>query len=500
MVRTDLPEELAGSHCYLVGIKGTGMAALAELLQSRGAHVTGSDVPEVFYTDAILERAQITYHQGFARENLEKDSDCVIYSAAYDPATHPELVDARERGLPILPYNEALGAISRQQPSAAVAGVHGKTTTTALVAAIVERLDLPWSVLAGSALGVNGDRSTLLQGSERFVAETCEYRRHFLTFSAEVAIITNVEADHLDYFADAADIGRAFVEFALRLPEAGTLIYCHDDPGACAVAETVAARRPDLLIRSYGTEPGADVIVELAERQAGSLSFRLGDQRYTLHVPGAHNALNATAAMLVVEELIRRGRGGDEASRPAGGPAAALGVAADRYAAVQSALAAFRGTRRRSEIVGGAAGVLVLDDYAHHPTAIRSTLTGFRSFYPGRRLVVSFMSHTYSRTLALLSDFADALALADVVVLHDIYASAREANPGNVDGTVLADELQSRIGTGAIRAVHYVADPDEAVPLLDSILETGDLFVTMGAGNNWRLGVAWLEASAGEGE
>lgn len=466
------------------------MAALAEVLQSRGARVSGSDIEEVFYTDAILRHAHIPYHEGFAAENLPTDTECVIYSAAYDPHTHPELVAARERGLPVVPYNVALGAISRRQPSAAIAGVHGKTTTTALVASIVERLRLPWSVLAGSALGVRGERSTLLQGDELFIAETCEYRRHFLAFSPEVLVITSVEADHLDYFEDEADVMAAFLEFAGSLPDGGTLIFCRDDEGARAVASRVASERRDLRLMSYGMHPESDVRVTLAEHPAGSQSFLLGTQRYTLHVPGDHNVLNATAAILVVEELARR----HGTPREPG----AVGAATERYPAVQAAIGSFHGTRRRSEVIGGAAGVLVLDDYAHHPTAIRSTLSGFRTFYPGRRLVLSFMSHTYSRTLALLDEFAEALTLADVVILHDIYASAREENPGSVDGTVLADAARKRIGRGNLGAVHYVAEPEDALSLLSSLLESGDLFVTMGAGNNWRLGVAWLEATSGD--
>lgn len=493
MQHTDLPAQLSGAHCYLVGIKGTGMAALAEVLQSRGAVVSGSDVPEVFYTDEILRHSQIPFVEGFSADNLPEDAECVIYSAAYDPQTHPELVSARARGLPLLRYNEALGAVSRRQPSAAIAGVHGKTTTTALVAAIVERLGLRWSVLAGSALGVRGERSTLLQGDELFVAETCEYRRHFLAFSPEVVVITSVEADHLDYFSGESDVRSAFVEFILSVPEGGTVIYCADDPGACAVAREATGSRPDLRLVSYGHAADADVRVEYGEHPAGSLTFLLGSQRYTLHVPGEHNVLNATAAITMVEELLRR-HGRSALSN------LSAGAAPDRYPAIQAAIGAFNGTRRRSEVIGGAAGVLVLDDYAHHPTAIRTTLAGFRSFYPGRRLVVSFMSHTYSRTLALLDAFADALATADVLILHDIYASAREENPGGVDGRVLVDAARARTGTGTLSDVHYVADPEDAVGLLSSVLESGDLFVTMGAGSNWRLGIAWLEATAGDEE
>ena len=488
---TDLPTQLRGSRLYMVGIKGTGMTALAEILAARGAELSGSDVSEVFYTDRILRRAGIPISEGFSANNLPPSVDCVIYSAAYDPDSHPELLRARDRRIPLIQYNEALGALSRRQPSAAIAGVHGKTTTTALAAALVEQLELPWTVLAGSALGVAGDRSTLIRGQERLIAETCEYRRHFLAFSPDVLVVTSVEADHLDYFRDVQDVEAAFCEFVHRLPQRGTLIFCADDEGATAVAARARIDRPDLVVRSYGSKAPADVQAVITDNGAGSIDFAIESQKFSLHVPGSHNVQNAAAALALVEELcIRSGLPGDRK----GGL-----VASSRYPAAQFAFQAFRGTRRRSEIVGAVEGVLVLDDYAHHPTAIATTLAGFRSFYPQRRIVLSFMSHTFSRTLALLEEFAKALGAADVLILHDIYASAREANPGDVDGSVLVDAVRDRSANkGGPAAVHYVARVDDALPLIDRLLEPGDLFVTMGAGDNWKLGRAWLESHAEE--
>ena len=472
-----LPTRLQGLNVYMVGIKGTGMAALAEILVARGALVTGSDVEERFFTDALLENAGIRYHEGFADRNL-RDSDplpdLVVHSPAYDPSHHPELLEAHRLGLPIIAYPEALGGLSRLAPSVGISGVHGKTTTTALVARIVQELELPGTVLAASALPDMGGRATLVAGDRFFVAETCEYRRHFLQFSPRAILITNVEPDHLDYFSDADDIESAFVEYALRLDDRGTLIYCADDPGASRVASAALDRRPDLRLVPYGTTTDGPGAVQITGRRPGAVDVVIGGAPCVLHVPGDHNALNAAGALLVARLVA------------SWCPAPTLDV--ELVAGASRALAGFHGTRRRSEVVGDVGGILVMDDYAHHPTAITTTLAGIRTFYPDRRIVVSFMSHTYSRTVALLEDFARALAAADILVLHDIYASAREANPGGVTGEILA--------VAAARysdQVHYVPGVLDAAPLVEHILRPGDLFLTMGAGDNFRLGLVIVE-------
>lgn len=493
-----LPDLLAGNLIYMVGIKGTGMAALAEILVARGAQVTGSDVEERFYTDALLERAGVPYREGFAAENLRtlaRAPDLVVYSAAYDPQTHPELLEARALGIPAVQYTEALGQLSARQPSVGIAGVHGKTTTTAMIASLARELDLPATVLAGSSLADLGGRATLVQGSDFFVAETCEYRRNFLSFSPRAVVITSVEPDHLDYYHDAADIRDAFVEYGRQLPHGGILIYCADDAGASSVARRIRAERPDVELRAYGRSVSGAGSVAVTGREAGRVRCTIGGLPCELHVPGDHNVLNAAAALLVIRLLLTwtADARADQAEAGARGAGASAVDPDELTARAAGALAAFHGTRRRAELVGEAGDVIVLDDYAHHPTAIAATLAGFRAFYPGRRLVLSFMSHTYSRTMALLEEFARALADADVLILHDIYASAREENPGGVDGETLAAAARRYN-----EHVHYVAGVQETVPLLERIIRPGDLFVTMGAGNNWRLGPLLLELLTAE--
>ena len=464
----------------MVGIKGTGMTALAEVLCRRGADVSGSDVPERFYTDEILRDLSVSVIEDFSADRLPDRVDRVIHSAAYRVDSHPQLQRARERGIPITTYPEALGALSADCFSVGVAGVHGKTTTSAMIGVLVQALGLPGSVIVGSAVAAFGGRSTLAQGEQFLVAETCEYQRHFLAFHPNAVVLTSVEPDHLDYYRDLADVESAFCDYLTRLPDGGTVIFCADDTGASEVVRRVAADRPDLHLCPYGESAEGRYWLHDLHESPGLLEFQVGERSLRLRVPGRHNALNAAAAVAVAD-LLAAGF----ASRTAEGTTAAPAVA--------DALAAFAGTRRRAEIVGEAAGVLFMDDYAHHPTAIRTTLAGIRAFHPGRRLICDFMSHTYSRTAALLEDFAAAFGDADIVVLHRIYASARERFTGDISGRDLAEAMGRQH-----RDVRYYDNPDESAVPLSELLQPGDLFLTMGAGDNWRLGrqlLATLEES-----
>jgi UDP-N-acetylmuramate--alanine ligase len=472
------PGSMSGFRVHLVGIKGTGMTALAEVLASRGARVTGSDTAEKFYTDAVLQRLHIPYVEGFDPANVPTDTQLVVHSAAYRKEDNPELAEAARRGLTAILYPEALGMLSAAADSSGISGVHGKSTTTAMTGAILKEWGFPATVLVGAEVPLFGGRSTLVQGERYFVAETCEYRRHFLHFHPARIVVTSVEPDHLDYFRDLDDILDAFDEYALRLPRGGALIYCEDDPGARRVAERAGGRRGDLRLIPYGRTARGEFQVDAEEQGRGFTAFRLagGATAYTLKVPGEHNVLNAAAAIALCGELWSKER--------AGSPVDAEAMA--------RALAGFTGSRRRSEIVGEAGGILVMDDYAHHPTAILKTLEGIRRFHPDRRLVVDFMAHTYSRTKALLAEFGQCFGPAYRVVLHRIYASAREKNDGSITGR----DLFRAVSANHPR-VAYVEEPMDAVPLLASELEPGDLFITMGAGDNWKVGRELLRRLGG---
>ncbi len=470
---------LQGKSLYLVGIKGTGMAALAELLLKRGARVSGSDTTDHFYTDEILRDLGIPYHEGFDASHVPADAALVVHSAAYRPDSHPELLRAAELGIPVAVYTEALGAYSALMPSAGIAGVHGKTTTTAMAGTLVRKLGLPGSVLAGSAVSGFGGRSTWTGGDRFFIAETCEYRRHFLSFHPRWIVLTSVEADHLDYFRDYEDILSAFVAYGLRIEKGGALIYCADDPGAREAAGKIGAQRKDLRFIPYGETADGPYRVAAVEKRPGATAFRLAGfaPEMRVRIPGMHSVLNAAAAAaLLVTILEDPGISPVPAARDLLGEGLARGIGS------------FTGSKRRSEILGEARGVLFMDDYAHHPTALKTTLAGIREFYPGRRIVADFMSHTYSRTAALLSDFAASFGSADRVILHKIYASARETNSGGITGRSLFEEVGKR-HSGAV----YFEEPGDAADFLRRELREGDLFITLGAGDNWRLGAGLYE-------
>jgi UDP-N-acetylmuramate--alanine ligase len=462
------PREIQDALFYFVGIKGTGMAALAELLFRRGGRITGSDVGDKFYTDEVLTSLGIPYFEGFDAAQVPPGAALVVHSAAYSPDTHSELLKAKELGLPLLSYPEALGAFSRRMPFAGIAGVHGKTTTTALAGTLVRELGLAGSVLAGSAVSNFDGHSTWTGGEDFFIAETCEYRRNFLAFQPRWIVLTSIEEDHLDYFRDYADIYSAFLEYCRGLEKGGALIYCADDRGACEAAAELAKTRPDLRCIPYGRQAAGGYRVVFCAEKSGATVFRLAgiDADFEVHIPGFHTVLNCAAALALVQTI-----------------SADLGLAAPKPELPAKGISAFRGCKRRSEILGEAGGVLFMDDYAHHPTALKTTLRGLKSFYPNRRIVADFMSHTYSRTQALLDDFALSFSGADLVILHKIYASARETNSKGVSGRDLFEKTR-----GVHSRVVYFEEVMDAADYLKKELKAGDLFITLGAGDNWRLG------------
>jgi UDP-N-acetylmuramate--alanine ligase len=339
---------------------------------------------------------------------------------------------------------------------------------------LLQGLGLPGQVLVGSAVANFNGRSTLAQGNKYFVAETCEYRKHFLFFHRQRIVLTAVESDHQDFFPTYESIRDAFVEYCRLIPSGGELIYCADDPGASEVARIIAEEDRGITLIPYGFTAEGDYRINSynVENEQAQFTISVFPEEVSLRVPGRHQALNAAAALAFAGILIQKEGGNWDHAR--------------RLSA-QKALETFSGCKRRSEIIGNAGGILFMDDYGHHPTAITTTLEGLRNFYPSRRLVVSFMSHTYTRTAALLDEFARSLAAADVLFLHKIYASAREHFEGQISGRSICEKIESLDGKKA--EVHYVDEPLDAVPPLKKILKPGDLFLSMGAGNNWPLGV-----------
>lgn len=501
MEKAKLPENLNGVHIHFVGIKGTGMAALTEIFYRNGAVITGSDVEERFYTDEILEKLNIKALP-FSESNITDSVQLVVYSSAYNKEKNPDLKAAFEKGVPCMLYTEALGAYSEKSFSAGICGVHGKTSTTGLTGTILKELDLPCQVLAGSVINSFGNTCTFtssnLKEKEKpyFVAETCEYQKHFMSFCPKKIVLTSVESDHQDFYPTYEDIRDAFVEYIEKLPNGGTLIYCADDEGAVETAGIALKKRPDIKFIPYGENAGSEKVPSntdvkytlsfkqvLNEKNEFSVS-NLGD--FYLSVPGKHEVRDAVAALALSCELLK-----EEGKNPL-----------DYVENISRGLSNFSGGKRRSEIVGRGKSpsgndVIVVDDYGHHPTAIKTTLSGYREFYSGRKIIVDFMSHTYSRTQALLDEFASSFTGSDEIILHKIYSSARE-NPKDfsINGRTLFESTKKHFEN-----VHYFEEildaKDFALSLIDQKLDEkkypdGVLFVTMGAGDNWKLGKAIL--------
>ncbi len=453
---------------HLTGVKGTGMAALAEILWDAGIRLSGSDVAERFYTDDLLDKIGLVRHEGFGANHVAADAELLIYSAAYDEE-NPERREAARRGIPQYSYTEMLGLLSRARPSLAVSGIHGKTSISAMIGTIVKNAELPVTVLVGSGVPNFGGSATWRGGDRAFIAETCEYRRHFLSFSPAVALVSNVEAEHLDYFADAADVENAFLELLWTMPNDAPVVFCSDDPGARMVVERALADGYRIRPVPYGQNADGPWRYVYHGVHDGAERFSIAVEEtieWSLPVPGVHMVENAVGALAALTEIMT---------------IAIPGRTLD-LAGAATALAGYRGTRRRSELVGDRGGVRVIDDYAHHPRAIRATLEAYRSFYPNRRLIVDFMSHTYTRTKLLLDEFVESFDAADVLIVNDIYASAREHHDESIDGPRFAAAIARRHGD-----TRYEPDFSRAADMVVSVLRPGDVFVTMGAGDNFRI-------------
>jgi UDP-N-acetylmuramate--alanine ligase len=451
--RLNLVELARNGTVHFMGIGGAGMSPLASMLLRAGVRVTGCDAHESAGTRA-LAAAGARVWEGHGPAHVA-DCAAVVVTAAV-PAGHPELAAARARGIPVLKRAEALGGIVNRGLVVGVAGTHGKTTTTTLTTAVLAAAGMDPTGFVGARVPAWG--GNLHPGGDRlYVVEADEYDRSFLTLHPAVAVVTTLEADHLDVYGTVEAIEEAFAEFAGRVPEDGMVACCVDDPGAARLMARLEGGN-GLRAVGYGTAEGAAyraVDVELGGEGStfGVVERGIHLGRAHVGIPGMHNVRNALAAVAVGRKL------GAE------------------WDAVVAGLAAFGGVERRFERVGEAAGVLVVDDYAHHPTEIEATLRAARASHPKRRLVAVFQPHLYSRTRDFHPQFGQALALADRVFVTDVYA-AREAPIEGVTGEMVVNAARA---SGA--NVEYVPDRAEIVDRVAAELKPGDLCITLGAGN-----------------
>ena len=458
-----------GERVHLIGIGGAGMSGIARILLARGVPVSGSDAKDsraVLALRALGARVEV----GHAAAHLPDAPATVVVSTAIR-ATNPELAAARERGLPVVHRAQALAALTVGRRLAAVAGTHGKTSTTSMLSVALQHCGLDPSFAIGGDLASSGTGAHHGEG-DVFVVEADESDGSFTAFAPDVAVVTNVEPDHLDHHGTEEAYRAVFATFVDRISPAGTLVACADDPGVAVLVDHARAR--GLTVRTYGRSGEDAVLLDFVPDGAGSrVRVRIQGEELTLRlaVPGVHMALNALGAALAAVELGAHPR------------------------CLTEGLAAFDGVRRRFEYRGRADGVAVYDDYAHHPTEVAATLRAARDVaMPGTRVVVAFQPHLYSRTRTFAAAFGEALGLADEVVVLDVYAAREDPEPG-VSGALVADAVPL-----PAERVHYVPRWADVPAVLAGLARPGDLVLTMGAGDVTVLGpevLVELERRAG---
>jgi len=454
-------------HIHFVGIGGIGMSGIAEVLLNLGYRVSGSDVKRSPITDR-LERLGGRVFEGHAAANIE-GAQVIVTSTAVRP-DNLEVVEATRRLIPVIPRAEMLAELMRLKYGIAIAGSHGKTTTTSMVATVLDRAGFDPTMVVGGRVNALGSNARLGRG-DFMVVEADESDKSFLKLSPTIAVVTNIDSEHLDFYRDLEEIRDCFVEFVNKVPFYGAAIICLDDASVQAIIPKIKRR-----VITFGLQSQAEVAatdVQILRKTFGSefnvrrLGEDLGSIR--LSVPGSHNVVNALAAVAVALDLEIE------------------------FSVISEAFESFRGTERRFEIKGRVEtereGILVVDDYGHHPTEIRATLSAARA--SGRRLVVLFQPHRYTRTEKLFTEFARSFYDADVLLICDIYAASEDPIEG-VTAAALAEEIE-HFGH---RSVRYIGGVEHGGAAIAEVVQPGDLVLTLGAGNAWRAGEEFLGSCA----
>ncbi len=448
---------------HMVGVGGIGMSSIADILLTWGLQVSGSDLDPGPIGEALEQRGA-TVFQGHRAHQIG-DADVVVYTSAVDPHHNPETRAALDQGLPVINRADMLAAMTRRKFSVGIAGTHGKTTTTTLTGHVTRAADLDPTIIVGGRVQGFEQKNAVAGRGDTVIMEADEFDRTFLKLTPDIAVITNIEWEHVDIYADLDDTRQAFLDFANKVPFYGATIACVDDPQVRHILPHI-----DGPILTYGLHDDADVQANSIDHQGFDTTFDVLHQgtslgSFRLRAPGDHNIQNALAAIAVGLKL----------QLP--------------IESIQSGLADYRGVFRRFYRRGEADGVLVVDDYAHHPTEVRATLQAARESFPDRRLVVAFQPHLYSRTQKFHRQFGQALTECQRLLVADLYP-AREAPIEGVDAQLVADAAAD-LGHPDVT---YIADRPA---LLNHILETcrdGDLLLTMGAGDITTLGADFLNA------
>lgn len=444
---------------HFVGIGGIGMSGIAEVLINLGYQVSGSDLKESDITRRLASLGG-TIAYGHRTENLA-EVDVVVTSTAVNK-DNPEVQEANRRKIPVIPRAEMLAELMRMKHGIAIAGTHGKTTTTSMVATVLSHGDIDPTVVIGGRLDSIGSNAKLGQG-KFLVAEADESDGSFLKLSPTIAVVTNVDEDHLDYYRDLDEIRATFIDFINKVPFYGLVVLCLDDENLQGMIPLVKKR-----LVTYGLTTQADFQASEVEHKADRTTFLVSYRgetlgRLNIRMPGRHNVLNALAAVAVGMEL----------DMP--------------FAMVAEGFQDFGGVQRRFQVKGEAQGIMVVDDYGHHPVEIKATLAAARSGWD-RRVVAVFQPHRYSRTEALFDDFVTAFYQADHLAVMDVYAAGEEVRP-----EVTAENLATGISDHGHKSCCYTGNTIATIEHLQAVLQPGDIVITLGAGNVWQVGEGLMQ-------
>ncbi|MBI3379882.1 UDP-N-acetylmuramate--L-alanine ligase [Candidatus Gottesmanbacteria bacterium] len=447
---------------YLVGIKGVAMTSLAVYLKESGYEVIGSDVPDIFPTDKVLKAFDIKIYKGFSEKNINKNYHLVVVTGAHGGKTNIEAQTAIKLGIPTYMHGEFLGKVMDGKFGISIAGCHGKTTTSSMIAYLLEKSKLRPSFAVGTA-EVNGLNAGGHYGrGEIFVAEADEYMTcpqtdptpRFMWQNPKILVVTNIEYDHPDAFSDLDEVKNAYLSFINKLSKDAVIITCLDNKNVSNILSKIK-----LSVLTYGFSPRADYSISRFHFNEGfsfmRIKFKNMDMgEYMLSIPGKHNMLNAVAAIIVADQV---------------------GVKQD---IVKKNILSFTGCKRRFEKIFQIDNIFLYDDYAHHPSEIKATLSAVKGWFPKMRVIVIFQPHTYSRTKALLKEFGKSFYDADIALICDIYPSAREKFDNSINSNMLAAEANK-----FKKNSFYSQSKSEVIDFLDKNVKTGDLIITMGAGD-----------------